>query len=75
MTDHPGAKPGRPGMSARGRMAMALCQRLAASGSSMGTRRIVSMQGAEQAGLVERVTPAGMIVDWKLTKAGMEWRE
>ena len=44
-------------------------------GRSLGRRRIVSMQGLERAGLVERITVNGIISDWKLTPAGVEWRE
>lgn len=46
---------------------------LIATGQHIGKRRIVSMQGCEDAGLVERVMENGLIVDWKLTPAGEAW--
>ena len=44
-----------------------------AAGSPWGRRRIVSMQGLEQAGFVTRITRNGLIVDWELTPAGEAW--
>lgn len=49
-------------------------RRLAAAGESMGTRKIVSMQGLERAELVRRIERGGMIADWELTELGRTWR-
>jgi len=52
------------------RDALREAQSLAAKGRTMGRRRIVSMQGLEEAGLVQRVERGGVIVDWMLTSEG-----
>ena len=44
-----------------------------AASQPWGRRRIVSMQGLEDAGFVTRVTRNGSIVDWELTPAGEAW--
>jgi hypothetical protein len=43
------------------------------AGAPWGRRRIVSMQGLEQSGLVTRITHNGLIVDWELTPEGELW--
>jgi hypothetical protein len=55
------------------RAAMMEFKETVARGHCMGRRRIVSMQGLEQAGLVKRVTVNGMIADWTLTPDGEAW--
>jgi hypothetical protein len=46
-----------------------------AAGETWGTRKIVSMQVLECAGLVRRVERRGLIADWKLTAEGDCWGE
>lgn len=52
------------------RDALLEAQALAAEGRTMGRRRIVSMQGLEEAGLVKRIERDGRIADWTLTAEG-----
>lgn len=47
---------------------------IVARGHSIGRRRIVSMQGLERAGLVQRIEYNGIIADWRLTPAGEAWQ-
>ncbi len=42
-------------------------------GETMGTRKIVSMQGLEKVGLVKPVFGGGIIRDWQITPAGEVW--
>jgi hypothetical protein len=62
-------------LNPRERKALREAKELHRRRGTMGKRKIVSMQGCEKAGLVERVESNGMIVDWALTQAGLDWRE
>ncbi len=42
-------------------------------GQPWGERCMVSMQRAEDAGLVKRIERNGLIADWELTPAGDAW--
>lgn len=55
------------------RAAMREFKQVVAKGHSMGRRRIVSMQGLQEAGLVKPVLVDGTIADWTLTPAGVLW--
>lgn len=56
------------------RNAMIEFQQVIARRECMGTRRIVSMQALEEAGLVKRVLVNGLIADWTITEAGKAWK-
>lgn len=60
-------------LTAKERSAMIEFKRCLADHFCMGTRRIVSMQRLENAGLVKRVTVNGMIADWTITETGKDW--
>ena len=55
------------------REAMREFKECVAAGRSFGRKRIVSMQGLEEAGLVERIEAGGVIRDWRLTPDGERW--
>lgn len=55
------------------RAAMREFKESVAAARHWGLKRIVSMQGLEEAGLVRRVSVNGMIADWKLTPEGEAW--
>lgn len=62
-------------LSPKERDAMREFKRVVAMGHCMGRRRIVSMQGLEEAGLVKRVSVNGLIADWTLTQTGKDWKD
>lgn len=65
--------PNAKGLSRMERQALAEFKAERAAGRPWGRKRIVSMQGCEEAGYVTRVVDKGMIADWELTEAGAAW--
>jgi hypothetical protein len=65
--------PDAKAMTRMERQALAEFKAARAAGKPWGRKRIVSMQGCEEAGYVTRVLKNGMTAGWELTPAGATW--